>query len=63
MTDSRETMRRRAFRDQAPSADPSPLAVALTELCIIHGCLSLREGNNLCQQHQQATDPGRASTT
>lgn len=51
MTDSREALRRKAYQNRAPSADPSPLAVPLTRLCILRGCLNIRTGTNLCQQH------------
>ena len=60
MTDSRETMRRKAFQDRA--TEPAPLAVPLTDLCIIRGCLTPREGNNLCTHHQHDTTPGTDST-
>jgi hypothetical protein len=57
VTDSGETMRRRAFKDRAPSADPSPLAVSLLDLCIIRGCLCRRVGANLCPAHQDPDLP------
>jgi hypothetical protein len=50
-------MRRKAFRDRAPSADPSPPATPLTRLCLIRGCLCLREGSNLCPTHQHPDTP------
>jgi len=56
LTDSRETMRRKAFKDRAPSADPSPLAVPLTTLCVIRACLNPRVGTNLCQHHTNELD-------
>ena len=56
MTDSRETVRRKAFQNRA-SADPSPLAVPLTTLCVIRGCLCPRDGANLCPTHQHPDTP------
>ena len=50
-------MRRKAFQNRAPSADPSPLAVSLTDLCIIRGCLCAREDTNLCRTHQNPDTP------
>jgi hypothetical protein len=57
MTDSRETMRRKAYQNRAPSADPSPLAVPPTTLCLIPGCLCRRHGANLCPTHQHPDTP------
>lgn len=59
MTESRETQRRKAFHDQArPVANPPPPpAVPLTALCLIRGCLCLRDGANLCPGHQDPDLP------
>lgn len=55
MTDSRETMRRRAFRDQARTAQGAETSLA--ELCIVQGCLRLRINANLCWLHDKETAP------
>ena len=56
MTDSRETTRRKAFRDRARLADPSQRVVSPRELCLVRGCLNLRTGANLCAYHDDLTD-------
>lgn len=49
MTESRENVRRRQFRDR--SAESQQAATPLSRLCIIQGCLNLRVGANLCPAH------------
>lgn len=55
MTESRESVRRRQFRDLAIVVGET--SVPLAALCIIDGCLRLRAGANLCPMHQNETDP------
>ena len=54
MTDSRETVRRKAFRDHESAAANPP--VPLTDLCIIHACINPRIGPNLCRHHTDELD-------
>lgn len=57
MTNSRETDRRRAFKDRA-QLDPTS-ANTLTDLrtlCIIRGCLHPRHGANMCRRCQNESD-------
>ena len=56
----RESQRRQAFRDWARSVDSQGPAVALTalsDLCIVRGCLCLKQGPNLCRHHMNPNDP------
>ena len=55
MTESRENVRRRQFRDRA--AETQKPATQLSRLCIIQGCLNLRVGTNLCQAHDAQSAP------
>ena len=56
MTDSRETVRRKAFRDHASAAANPSRPVPLTDLCIIHACINPRIGPNLCRDHADELD-------
>ena len=49
MTESRENVRRRQFRDR--TVEFQQAATPLSRLCIIQGCLNLRVGTNLCPAH------------
>ena len=60
MTESRENVRRRQFRDRA--AETQKPATQLSRLCIIQGCLNLRVGTNLCQAHDAQSAPANAPT-
>ena len=55
MTESRENVRRRQFRDRATQAQKP--ATQLLRLCIIQGCLNLRVGTNLWQAHDAQSAP------
>jgi hypothetical protein len=55
MTESRETLRRRQFRDR-PTSDQTAAELSLTEVCIIDGCLNRRAGANLCRACDAASD-------
>jgi len=56
VTESRETLRRRQYRDRAQLAAPSDI-VPLTDLCLVVGCLRLRVGSNLCRMHDEQSNP------
>lgn len=58
MTDSRETMRRRSFRErQELDKPPAATKVDLSTLCVIQGCLRPRHGTNLCRSCEKELDP------
>jgi hypothetical protein len=53
MTDSRETVRRKQYQAHATIRPAAPELTPLTDLCIIVGCLNLRTGANLCDEHNR----------
>lgn len=59
MTD-RDAQRRKAFQDQAPGDPP---LTALSDLCVIRGCLCLKQGNNLCHHHSNDLKDDRCRPT
>ena len=61
MTESREDVRRRQFRDR--TAQSQQAATQLSRLCIIQGCLNLRVGTNLCQAHDAQSAPRNRPAT
>lgn len=61
MTESRENVRRRQFRDR--TSEVQQAAIQLSRLCIIQGCLNLRVGANLCQAHDAQSAPRSCSVT
>jgi hypothetical protein len=40
-----------------PELVPDEVLVRLDELCIVHGCLNLRTGRNLCRAHEFGDEP------